>query len=236
MIEKRSRRASGSLGLLTVPVFAALLLVAPAHAARQETNVSGDCNSTSVSQSSEGGSSVTQSNYASSDGDSCAIQQSNRSAGGDVSQTQIIRQRRTSDDDGDGRRTHRHRDRGADDERTDESSDDDFNATGTDELNCEDFSSQSDAQAELDEDSSDPHNLDADSDGRACEDSFGESVSSAGTPRSGIETGGGGTLHPELAHANTEPDIPVLGPALAAVLAVVLVVVGVSGLRRSRRH
>ena len=107
MIGKRSRRAGGSLGPLTVAVFAALLLLAPAaHAAEQETNVSGDCNSTSVRQSSEGGSSVTQSNYASSDGDSCAIQQSNRSAGGDVSQTQSIRQRRTSNDDGDGRPTH----------------------------------------------------------------------------------------------------------------------------------
>ena len=234
MIRKRSTRAGRFLGLVTVSMFAALLLAAPAHAARQQTNVSGGCNSTSVSQTSGGGSSVTQSNSARVDGDSCSVQQSNQSAGGHVSQS--IRQSQSSNNDGDGRPTRRHRDHD-DDERTDDSSDEDFAASGSHELNCEDFSSQSDAQAELDEDSSDPHNLDADNDGRACEDSFGESVSSTDTPRSGIETGGGGTLRSELARSNRDPDIPAaFGPTLAALLAASLLVAGVSGLRRARRR
>ena len=231
MLGKRLTRAGRFHGLMTVLVTAALLLAAPAHAARQQTNVSGDCNSTSITQSSDGGSSVTQSTYASSDGGSCGIQQSF----GDVSQTQSIGHRRTSNDDGDGRRTRRHRDRD-DEERTDDSSDEDFAASDSHELNCEDFSSQSDAQAELDEDSSDPNNLDADNDGRACEDSFGEAVSSADTPRSGIETGGGGTLRPELARSNRDPDPAAFGRTLAALLALSLLVAGVSGLRRARRR
>jgi hypothetical protein len=40
----------------------------------------------------------------------------------------------------------------------------------TDQFDCADFSSQADAQAELDRDSSDPSNLDADDDGEACEE------------------------------------------------------------------
>lgn len=38
-----------------------------------------------------------------------------------------------------------------------------------DELNCDDFATQEEAQAELDADPSDPHGLDADADGIACE-------------------------------------------------------------------
>jgi hypothetical protein len=41
---------------------------------------------------------------------------------------------------------------------------------GSNDLDCADFSSQSAAQNKLEEDRSDPHNLDADNDGRACED------------------------------------------------------------------
>jgi hypothetical protein len=41
---------------------------------------------------------------------------------------------------------------------------------GSDDFDCSDFSSQSEAQDELEQDRSDPHNLDADNDGRACED------------------------------------------------------------------
>jgi uncharacterized repeat protein (TIGR01451 family) len=41
---------------------------------------------------------------------------------------------------------------------------------GTDDLDCADFNSQQAAQDELEEDRSDPNNLDADNDGRACED------------------------------------------------------------------
>jgi hypothetical protein len=40
----------------------------------------------------------------------------------------------------------------------------------TQDLNCADFSSQAEAQAELEKDTSDPNNLDADDDGQACED------------------------------------------------------------------
>ena len=221
MIGKRPRRAGRFLVLVTASVLAALLLAMPTHAA----SVRQTC---SVSVTSDGDSS--QAAAQSGDGGSCLIQ---RRTGGDGSLS--IRQVQTSNDDGDGRRTHRHRDRG-DDGRTQDSSNEDFSASGSDELNCEDFSSQSDAQSELEEDSSDPRDLDADSDGRACEDSFGESVSSADTPRSGIETGGGGTLPPELARSNRGPHILALGPSLAGVLAVVLVVAGVSGLRRARRH
>jgi hypothetical protein len=48
----------------------------------------------------------------------------------------------------------------------DEESDD---SGSSDDLNCEDFDTQEEAQAVLDDDSSDPNNLDADSDGIACE-------------------------------------------------------------------
>src|SRR5215217_3654265 len=42
-------------------------------------------------------------------------------------------------------------------------------AAAQDTLNCSDFTYQEDAQAELDRDPSDPHNLDANNDGIACE-------------------------------------------------------------------
>ena len=43
-------------------------------------------------------------------------------------------------------------------------------AQGTSDLNCPMFASQEAAQAEFDKDPSDPHGLDADNDGKACED------------------------------------------------------------------
>lgn len=43
-------------------------------------------------------------------------------------------------------------------------------AVAQDELNCDDFDSQEEAQAEFDQDPSDPHGLDGDNDGIACED------------------------------------------------------------------
>jgi hypothetical protein len=43
-------------------------------------------------------------------------------------------------------------------------------AQQTGDLNCAEFSSQAEAQAEFESDRSDPHNLDADNDGQACED------------------------------------------------------------------
>jgi len=75
---------------------------------------------------------------------------------------------------------------------------------GSTDLNCEDFSSQSEAQEELDADSSDPNGLDADDDGEACEDSFGTTDEFSGDefsdgastdeyPRRGVQTGGGST-------------------------------------------
>lgn len=45
--------------------------------------------------------------------------------------------------------------------------------TRTFDLSCGDFASQSDAQAVLDSDPSDPNGLDVDDDGQACEDVFG---------------------------------------------------------------
>ena len=51
----------------------------------------------------------------------------------------------------------------------------------TNDLNCDDFSSQADAQAELDSDTSDPNNLDADNDGTACED-FNFTINAAQNP------------------------------------------------------
>jgi hypothetical protein len=42
-------------------------------------------------------------------------------------------------------------------------------AVAQDDLNCEDFDSREEAQAELERDPSDPHNLAADDDGLACE-------------------------------------------------------------------
>ena len=41
--------------------------------------------------------------------------------------------------------------------------------TGGGDLNCSDFGSQAEAQAVLDQDPSDPHGLDGDNDGIACE-------------------------------------------------------------------
>jgi hypothetical protein len=48
--------------------------------------------------------------------------------------------------------------------------DNDSGGGGPNDLDCADFSSQSAAQNKLEEDRSDPHNLDADNNGRACED------------------------------------------------------------------
>jgi hypothetical protein len=70
------------------------------------------------------------------------------------------------------------------------------------ELDCEDFASQAEAQEVLKDDPSDPNNLDADGDGKACEDSsFGGSSSSpsasasaspSAAPSAAPSGGGGG--------------------------------------------
>ncbi|MBK1784407.1 excalibur calcium-binding domain-containing protein [Prauserella cavernicola] len=64
--------------------------------------------------------------------------------------------------------------------------------------NCDDFASQSDAQAALEQDPSDPHNLDGDNDGEACESHFGSASTGdddqqvAVHPVGGVATGGTG--------------------------------------------
>lgn len=90
-------------------------------------------------------------------------------------------------------------------------------AMAQDDLNCDDFNTQEEAQAELDADPSDPHGLDRDNDGIACEDlesgggaAGGDGAATEGTagdstegvagddtdrgvmPAGGVPTGGGG--------------------------------------------
>jgi hypothetical protein len=56
---------------------------------------------------------------------------------------------------------------------------------------CPDFASQADAQAVLDADPSDPQRLDADDDGIACEQHFGDDSRQVQVvPRGGVDTGG----------------------------------------------
>ena len=64
------------------------------------------------------------------------------------------------------------------------------------DLDCADFATQAQAQAVLDADRSDPHRLDADHDGYACETKFGEKKTTGGSqvkvkPVGGVDTGGG---------------------------------------------
>src|SRR3712207_2204487 len=62
---------------------------------------------------------------------------------------------------------------------------DEVTAQQTGDLDCADFSSQAEAQAEFDRDTSDPHRLDADNDGQACEEfDYG----GTGTPSDGETT------------------------------------------------
>lgn len=75
------------------------------------------------------------------------------------------------------------------------------NASAQEEFDCEDFQFQEDAQAVLDQDPSDPHNLDSDDDGVACESlpsrggggGGGGDDDSGGAPVGGVDTGAGGT-------------------------------------------
>ncbi|MDT0350208.1 hypothetical protein [Pseudonocardia charpentierae] len=65
-------------------------------------------------------------------------------------------------------------------------------ATSGDDRDCGDFASQADAQAALDADLSDPDHLDADVDGIACEDHFGNAGQQVQVhPSGGVDTGGG---------------------------------------------
>jgi len=65
-------------------------------------------------------------------------------------------------------------------------------AASGDDYDCSDFETQSQAQAVYNQDPSDPHGLDREGDGIACETSGGSSVSSSG-PQDGVATGAGGT-------------------------------------------
>ncbi|WP_245788147.1 excalibur calcium-binding domain-containing protein [Amycolatopsis marina] len=60
--------------------------------------------------------------------------------------------------------------------------------------NCADFATKEEAQAVLDADRSDPHRLDGDSDGLACETRFGGGQAGQQVrvhPVGGVATGGG---------------------------------------------
>ncbi len=66
--------------------------------------------------------------------------------------------------------------------------------TDSGDRDCQDFGSQAEAQDAFEEaggtDGDDPERLDADGDGEACEDSFGDE----GFPEGGVETGLGGAI------------------------------------------
>jgi hypothetical protein len=77
---------------------------------------------------------------------------------------------------------------------SDSDADDDSSssATSDDDRDCADFASQADAQAALDAELSDPDHLDADVDGIACEDRFGNAGQQVQVhPSGGVDTGGG---------------------------------------------
>jgi hypothetical protein len=94
-----------------------------------------------------------------------------------------------------------HGDRDDRDDRDDHGTTDGGDPTSVDEAavvvagdrDCADFATQAEAQAVLMADPSDPERLDADSDGIACEDSFGtEGRQVAVYPVGGVATGGAG--------------------------------------------
>jgi len=165
--------------LLLMAALGALLLAAPAAAQDgQEADISQSCNAGDADGNGSGDS-------GSGDSGDCGNQRRvvQQNAGGDVfrsiNQTQTFGDGdsvRTSDDD--------EEDRDRDDEEAEDfEAQDDGASAASDDFDCEDFSSQADAQAVLDEDSSDPFNLDGDGDDRACEEEFGQAV--RGAPEGG---------------------------------------------------
>jgi len=217
----------GSRARLTIAAAAclfALVPVAPAIAADQSASISQSCSTGGDSSSASGDSSS--SNSCDGGNQQRVIQQD---SGGDSSRSVTQTQRIESNDD--GHRVRRHREPRATEF---DSEDEEVSDTETsDESDCEDFSSQDDAQAALDEDTSDPNGLDEDGDGEACEELFVRNVRSV--PSGGVETGGGGTLRSQPAAAEDSGSAAgavtkVVGPALA----LTLMVGGLLGLRRSR--
>ena len=175
----------------------ALVLAAPALAQNESTKeIDQDCDA------SEGDCS----NQASSDGQDADDEDR------DIRQVQIF--------EGDDVHRHVHRDRHRD------RANDAVTTTTTDEFDCTDFSSQEDAQARLDNDTNDPHGLDSDNDGSACEEFFTQAVTVE--PRGGVETGGGGTLAAN--GGSPAATAAMVGGPLAALL----LVGGLLGLRRGR--
>ena len=63
--------------------------------------------------------------------------------------------------------------------QTEDASEEDL--SGEDILDCSDFEDQQEAQDSLEADPSDPDNLDADGDGQACEEEFGDEASGGST-------------------------------------------------------
>lgn len=77
-------------------------------------------------------------------------------------------------------------------------------ALAQEDLDCGDFATQGEAQAELDADPSDPHGLDADDDGVACEDlppgdDTDDGADDDVTAPTRVDTGGGGTARSDMA-------------------------------------
>jgi hypothetical protein len=75
-------------------------------------------------------------------------------------------------------------------------------ASAQTDLNCSDFSTQAEAQAELDRDTSDPYNLDADNDGIACEE-LSSGTGTTGRSTTGTTTGTGATAQQTDTPSNT---------------------------------
>ena len=224
--------------VVAIACLLSLALAAPAVAADQTSNINQSCDSGSTDSTSDGSSDDGSSDDGASDGGSsdesssandenCSNQQRSiqQSAGGDADRS--VNQTQTFDDDDDRDRTRRNRDDN-DEEDVAETTETDF-----EDLDCRDFSSQADAQAVLDEDVSDPNGLDDDSDGKACEEFFSRAVTSS--PEGGVETGGGGTLHPQLtASAGDSSPAASVAKLAGPPLALALIVGGLLGLRRSR--
>lgn len=101
---------------------------------------------------------------------------------------------------------------------------------GSGDLDCADFATQEEAQAEYDSDQSDPNALDADNDGKACED-FGYGASED-------QYDDGQPEEPDDVIDSTIPKKPLAptgGPSLVMPMSVLLIVFGLLGASVVRR-